>query len=117
MSIYSNQEYAEATIASGASVSGTVNIGQRMLIGLVMPAAWTTANLTFQHALSSSGTFLDAYNQFGAEVLIPASASRYITLRPQDFAGWQSLRIRSGTSATPVNQGAARVIGLIFRAF
>ena len=39
---------SSATIANGASLSGAVYVGNRRLIGIQMPAAWTAAVLTFQ---------------------------------------------------------------------
>ena len=96
-----------ATIASGASLSDAVDVGPHTGIAIHMPASWTTATLTFQ--VSDDGaTYRDLYDIYGTEYQSQAAASRTILLPPSDFAGFQYLKIRSGTSAAAVNQGAAR---------
>lgn len=107
------------TIANGASLSGAavfVN-GVTSLVGIVIPAAWTAAALTFQ-ASADGTTYGDLYNTAGTEVTIPSSAvaaSRYIALDPSDFAGIAYLKVRSGTSAAAVNQTADRTLTLVVR--
>lgn len=106
------------TIASGASLSGGVNISPRgtesSLVEIVMPAAWTAANLTFQ--TSNDGvTYQDYYNAAGTEITVMAAAARNIAIDPADFAGAGWLKVRSGTSVAAVNQAAARTITLITR--
>ncbi|NTU77322.1 MAG: hypothetical protein HGA90_05865, partial [Alphaproteobacteria bacterium] len=49
-----------ATIASGTSLSDAQNLGGLRLFGLVMPAAWTTANLTFQASFDGGATWGDS---------------------------------------------------------
>lgn len=106
---------AVATIASGASLSGAIALGNAGLLYLEMPAAWTAADLSFQ--VSSDGTnFFDYFYPSGGgggtevEYVIGVSASRAYTLTLLDFAGVKFVKLRSGTTGTPVNQGAARSI-------
>lgn len=105
-----------AVIANGASLSGAAHIGGpgqgSSLLRIVLPAAWTAANLTFQTSDSATGTFQDYYAADGTEVTVTAAASRDIGIAPIDFAGVAYVKVRSGTSAAAVNQGAARTITL-----
>ncbi len=103
------------TILNGASLSAAVDIDGSTVVGIVMPAAWTAANLTMQMSADDS-THNNAYDEFGAEKTITAAASRYILLNPSDFLGADSIKLRSGTSATPVNQGADRSITVVLYA-
>lgn len=104
-----------ATIANGTSLSATVDIGGTTLAGIVMPAAWDAANLTFQ--ASHDGTsFNNLYDALGGEKTVTAAASRFIALDPADFAGVRYLKLRSGTSGTPVNQTVNRTVTLLSRA-
>jgi hypothetical protein len=80
------------------------------LQGIYMPASWTTADLTLQAASETGGTFLDVYDDAATEASIGAAASRYLSLYPDVFAGIRFIKIRSGTTATPVQQGAARTL-------
>lgn len=90
-----------------AQIKRTVTIA-----GIVMPAAWTAAVLTMQMS-ADDATFNDVYDQSGSEVTIQAGAARYITLNPADFVGANALKVRSGTTGTPVAQGAERIITLV----
>ena len=108
-----------ATIANGDSVSGSIALGDDPVVAIRMPAAWTAAVVTFQ--VSDDGTtFGDLYNLAGDEttVQIPAGgalAGKVVALSPWEFAGARYIKIRSGTGASPVSQGAARTLTLITR--
>lgn len=112
---YSELASQEAAIANGASLSGAVVLPPaEYLAGIVMPAAWTAANLTFQ--VSEDGvTYNDLYDQDGTEINVTAAASRHIILNPETFWGIHYLKVRSGTTGTAVNQGAARTVVLVTR--
>lgn len=109
------------SILSGASLSQAYNIGGVQLAGVVIPSAWTAASITFQ--FSAEGTvFSDVYDSLGNEITIlsaniPTATSRYI-----DFtsASWSPawfipgyFKVRSGTTATPVNQAADRTLRFV----
>lgn len=101
-------------ITSGQSLSSALDLStsdQRCgrLMALVMPAAWTAATLTFQ--VSADGTdYFNLYDASGNQYEVDAAASQAIILPPGDFAGFRYLKIRSGTSGTPVVQAADRTI-------
>jgi hypothetical protein len=106
------------TIANGASLSDEADLEGRSLVGIYMPSAWTAANLTFQVAHTSGGTFQDAYDDAGSEVTVTAAASRYIGLTSADalcLSAARFLKVRSGTTGTPVNQAAERSIVLVLK--
>lgn len=104
-----------ATIATGASLSDALEIDGSAVVGVVMPATWTAANLTLQ-ASADDSTFNNVYDELGTEKTIVASTSRYIPLNPADFLGMNSIKVRSGTSGTAVNQAAARsVVVVLYR--
>lgn len=103
-----------ATIASGASVTGVINLRDRPVVAVEMPASWTTANLTVL-ASSDGETFKAVYVWDGTEYTLQAAASRIIVMAPQDFAWARYIKFRSGTSASPVNQAAERTLILFTR--
>ena len=107
-------------IANGASLSGAVDLQGYILTGIVMPAAWTAASLTFAGAPSNeqsgeAGTFVPIYDDAGTEYTVSADTSRVLQIDPVKLAGVRWLKVRSGTSGTPVNQDAARTLYLILR--
>ena len=113
---YNELKSQDATIANGASLSDAMVLPPaEYLCGIVMPAAWTAANLTFQ--VSEDGvTYNNLYDQDGNEITATAAASRYIVMTPENFWGQHWIKVRSGTAGTPVNQGAARTVKLVTRA-
>jgi len=102
---------AKAVIANGASLSGSVRIGGHRIVAIEMPAGWTAAALTFQGSLDGD-TFNNFYDEAGAEISITVAASRFIGLDAAalELSGVEYLKVRSGTSGAPVNQGAERTI-------
>lgn len=103
-----------ATIPAGQATAD-VDLGhQYTLIAIVMPDAWNAADLTFQ-ASADGATWQNVYDQFGGEVMVMAAAGRWITIEPASFAGVRHLRVRSGTSAVPVNQTANRTLTFVVR--
>lgn len=114
------QTKLEVAIESGASLSDDVEINGN-LVGLVVPENWTAASMTFQAAFLPTDTFEDVYDDALGTALertidganIPASGGRFLALSLNDWLGLRRLKIRSGTSAAPVNQGGRRVITLI----
>jgi hypothetical protein len=109
---------AETTvaIASGASVSSMVDLQGAALVGFSMPAAWTAAalnievssnNVDWSSPLDSTGA---AVSSFASPTVSAAYALDVISM-----LAWRYIRFRSGTTATPVNQGAARPIRYITR--
>ena len=120
MDLAVNPVAREVVIASAASLSGTVQLqgGRFQLVAIQMPAAWTAASLTF--AVSFDGTTFVPLHWAGAEYTIlaagGAAASLGVSLEPSAFAGWPFVRVRSGTAATAVNQGAERTLQVLTRA-
>lgn len=105
--------YETVTIANGASLSGALNIDQRNLFAILMPAAWTSAAMTFQGSYDGT-TYYDLYDENGVEINFTVAASRYVLISaPIKFLGLKKLKVRSGTSASAVNQGGDRAIGII----
>lgn len=106
-----------ATILNGTALSQPISLADHLLCGIIIPAAWTAANLTLQASDAIDGTFGDVYDSGGTEKSITVGAAgRTILLNPSDFAGFAFVRFRSGTAAAPVNQGAARDLKLVLRA-
>jgi hypothetical protein len=104
-----------ATIANGQSLSGALNLGGLRLFGIVMPAAWTAAGLTFRMSPDGGASWSDLYDDAGVEFIVSAAASRFIMLDPAGFSALPWLQARSGTSVAPVAQGADRSLTLMLR--
>ena len=117
--------YPVATIASGTSLSPAVYIGAGEIVSIDMPAGWDAASLTFQKS-TDGVNFEDVHDDAGNEVTAQVTASVSITIgegtaagkaKREDFLGAPFLKIRSGTSAAPVNQGAERQLKVTVQKF
>jgi hypothetical protein len=99
------------TIANGTALGAAgADLNNQHLVGIQMPAAWTAAALTFAMSLDGGTTWLNIYDQNGTELTVQAAASTYIALSPTLLTVPGLLRVRSGTSAVPVNQAADRLV-------
>lgn len=111
----SDWDVISVTIPNGAAVSNAAQLGAARIVGIQMPAAWTTAaTLSFQ-ASPDDGTYNELVDETGTAITITGvAASQHINpSNPAMFAGVPYVIVRSGTSGSPVNQGAARVIKLV----
>ena len=99
------------TIPNGQAVSAAVEITSYSPAVIEMPTAWTAANLTFLCS-SDNVTYFNLCDSSGAEILITGAALQRIVLGSTYFHTHKYLKIRSGTYASPVNQGAERTIYL-----
>lgn len=95
------------SIEADASLSGAIAILGAAPMAIVMPSAWTAADLTFQ--VSHDGTnYYNLYYGGSEERILSPTAGTAVALDPGVFACWQYMKVRSGTSGTAVNQAAAR---------
>jgi hypothetical protein len=106
-----------ATIASGASISGEIDLGDKVFAGLIMPAVWTAASMTFLVAKESSGTFYSLYDDSGLEVTLSVAAG--IAIGVSNFAvalaPWRYIKLRSGIASAAVAQDAERTITIVLK--
>lgn len=105
-------------ILSGQSLSDVLDCEGFRVVGIIMPSAWTAADLTFQISPDNKQNYSSLYDGLGAsgnEIVVRATTSRHIALATDDFEGFSYLKVRSGTQSLPVNQGADRTIGVVLR--
>lgn len=104
-----------ATIAPGTSLSDVITLSKANVIAIQIPSVWTSASITF--SVSADGVnFFDLYDQAGNEFTIPAAAGRYFGgIDVLVMGSFNYMRVRSGTSASPVNQVAGAVLNCVLR--
>ena len=107
-------EFQTAIIPNGQSLSAEVALGQKALVGIVMPAAWDAASMTFQ-ATPDDQNFFELFDSSGSAVALIVAAGQFIQIDPAKWRGVTGLKLRSGTSGSPVNQTGNRTITLITR--
>ena len=105
------------TIANAASVSDVLDLDRTALLGFIAPAAWTAAALNIEVSTDNStwasavlGSSNAAVGSWSAVVASNAYSVDMVALLP-----FRYVRLRSGTFAVPVAQGAARVFNVVTR--
>ena len=114
---YSLVEY-DVVIASGGSASEVVPVGTGELVGVTIPAAWDTADITFQTAISPAGTFRAIQDSDGDLVRLDNPvAGRYITVAPDGVKGIAYIKLISTNAASDAaaTQSADRTLSVRVR--
>lgn len=110
-----------ATITAGQSLSPEVDIGTKSLVGIVIPANWTTATggISFQASVDSGVTWGEvttvAAAPFAISSVTGGTLVYYIAVDPTTLRGITALKVRSGTQAAPVNQANTVNLTLVTR--
>ena len=102
-------------IADGGFLSSAVTLSRRPVLSIIVPAGWDDAVLTFQVSIDGI-TFYELLDEDGAAVSLTVSAGTVARTTDLDqWAGYNYMKIRSGTSGTPVTQSGAVTIYLTVR--
>lgn len=115
----SNRLVFKINIASGASVSDVIDLSSQVLLGFITPPVWTTAAIDIEVSPDNVTWFSNMYDSSGVVTgiyLTPVVSSGY-TVDALALIPYRYIRFRSGTTAVPVNQAAARTISVITRPF
>lgn len=100
------------TIPNGTALSDAFSPGAGVVVAVIIPASWTTADLTFKGSVDGV-TFANVFEGTGGtEVTAKALVGQYVTI-PNGLRGCPWLIIRSGTSGSAVNQGATRSLTIV----
>jgi hypothetical protein len=108
-----------ATIASGQSLSAEVDIGNKSLVGIVVPANWTTAGISLQASPDGGVTWAEVVDQtataVGCSSLTGGTLAWFVNFTNIQLRGPVAFKIRSGSQASPVNQTNSVSLQLITR--
>lgn len=110
----------QVTIPNGQAISNSVQIGSGVLVGLIVPAAWTAAEISFLASVDGVNFFplYDGTGNNPIAIETPVAGS-YVTfgyetnIKFDSFRSVLYLEVVSGVPGANVNQGAARTIQLV----
>lgn len=109
--------YADLTtaIANGASLSAAVTLQRRPILAILVPSDWDDATLSFQ--VSQDGlTYYELVDEAGEYVSLTVDAGRMLRVsNPDQWSGFNYMKLRSGSSASPVTQSGAKTLTLTVR--
>ena len=97
-------------ILSGQSISTSVGVSgpNNQIVGLILPAAWDPAPITFQWSIDN-GFWYDIFDRTGHEQNFTFTPNAFIPIQSQyGFYPFPYLQIRSGSRAQPIKQSATR---------
>lgn len=114
--LISNFQKRNVTIGTDADgLSNEIPCLGVVILGLVMPSAWTAAAITFKGSWDGGTTYYNLYESDGDEISWTVDASRVILplgTAPL-MAALTHIQLRSGSAATPVQQAASRTLTLL----
>ena len=110
--VMAEQSVIEAVIALNQSQSDIIPLTSRTLGAILMPAAWTAADMTFLASVDGEN-FFSLLDAAGVEVTLAVAADNFKRLTLADWQAIPYLKLRSGTSGVPVAQLAARTIKVV----
>lgn len=102
------------TIAAGESLSDSLDCSAGDLVRLTMPAEWDNAAISFQASSDDVG-YNDLYGADGQELTIAAKPGVGILLDVSRTLAVAFLKLRSGTSASPVPQTEQRTFAVTLK--
>jgi len=98
------------TIPNASSLSSSMVLAGRTMVGLMAPVAWTAASICFDVSACAGGTFFPLYNDDNVIFTLKMSASRAYGASAFGRLGrFYGMRIRSGSAVAGDDQAAARV--------
>lgn len=99
------------TIASGQTVSDSVQLNGFGMVGIILPAALTSTSMTFKGS-QDNVTFTPLYNTSGVLLTATVGVSQIVLFVPGDFVGVNYLQLVAGSA-----EGGTRTIQVISRSF
>lgn len=112
------QTYDTTTIADNATESGVIELRGYKLAAVIIPSAWTTADLTVLVSPTKEGTYVPLYTDDGTEVKVTVGGtSRAVAFDffATSLATCAFIKLRSGTASTPVAQADPRTLIVLLK--
>lgn len=92
-------------MADEGNLSAAADLIGGTLVGIYAPAM-TSAALTFQGSPDGTVAYGDVQNKDGEVATQATTGAKYFGLEPVDFIGLRYIKVRSGTSGSPVTQSS-----------
>lgn len=105
------------TIPSGGSVSPAIDLTSTCILGFIAPAAWDAAAITLEVSSNGSSWATALVDSTGAPsgTWAAGTAGAAYSVDLWALLPFKFVRIRSGSTAVPVNQTAARAFTVLTR--
>ena len=104
-------EVGTVVIADGESLSDAFPVGGKRLVFIEVPAI-TSATLSFKVQIMDDEDFQDFYDETGAEITVGSAFTGARTFLIPQLAGVRAVKVRSGTTGSPVTQSGGDTLRL-----
>ena len=105
------------TIPISTALTEIIRLHGRRIVAIEMPAGWDAAAMTFLSGSDDAGLH-GVFDDLGVEVSAAVAVDQIVAItgaKADAIACLDKLQLRSGNTATPVNQTAARTIKLLLK--
>lgn len=103
-----------AVIPGRSSLSESISLeGVTYVVGLIMPSAWTPANVTIQGSPFGVNFFNLHDGVPGTELVFNVVPGTIVAVNPNRLRCCAAVKLRSGTAAAPVIQAVSRTFGIV----
>lgn len=114
------QTLVPAIIAAAGNLSPEVDIGNYgSVVGIQVPANWTTAGISFQCSVDGGTTWGEVTDITGTAIAVTSLTGGtlvyFVALDPARLKGMRAIKVRSGTQAAPVAQTNQVTLQLVVR--
>jgi hypothetical protein len=110
------QQQIPAQIAEASAISGQVDLGGYSLVGIVFPTNWSAAGLSFQASCDGGNTWGELLDDTATAISIGSvTGEAFVAIDPAAWRGVRSIKVRSGSKASPVAQPEAVTLTLLTR--
>jgi hypothetical protein len=111
---------ATGQIQAGQSLSNEIDIGSKVLVGLVLPGVWIAAagGISFQVSVDGGTTWNEltvGTTGVAFALAFTGAGAAYLTIDPTQLRGVQAIKVRSGTVGAPVVQTSLVTLTLVTR--
>lgn len=99
--------------AGATGLSAGINLGKGRIARIDVPAGWVAGVMTIAVSSDAGATYLPLFNADGTEYTLNVASGRATLVPLIDLLSVQWVQLRSGTSATPINQTGAPIINVV----
>jgi hypothetical protein len=107
--------HQNAVIANGQSASGEIDIANRVICSVEIPAGYTGTTVSFaaaQRPTGEGGTYVPVIDKTGAEVTFTVAAGKVVIVDPNTTRAFRNIKLISGTNAAPVAQASGATLSI-----
>lgn len=108
--------HQDVTIGAGVALSGEIDISDRVICAVEIPAGYTGTAVSFaaaQRSTAEGGTYVPVIDKTGAEITLTVAASKVAVMDAYLTRAFRWIKLVSGTNAAPVTQAGITRLNVV----